>query len=601
MQASVGLELMNPGWTHSIHNIKPQPSASVAGDEDSLSDLEDGNEPPVEYSAEPVHAEGVPRSDTKLSPKNYRTREFGATVFELLRSELKLPGWSNLSDQDKTSIAISKVSGSLTNAVFFVTCSASTQQANQDQEPLAPTVLLRIYGPSSGTLISRKEELHLLHTLSATYGIGPLLLGTFNNGRVEQFFKSRPLSKEEVREPQISTWIARKMAELHSVDLSTVINSDHQDFRAHSQSSCRANSLSSDSKWAPPASITSPSIKNSASPLTTPHLRSLNHTSTREGQRTLSLNVGSKTAKAGVWNNITRWQHEATKVFVDISKALDKLGIQSSSNSLQATSEDDPLERFRATPSPLSSPQALAELFKIVDLPRLIIEMKSYRTWIYNHEKIHGKSLRVFSHNDTQPGNLLLRQDDDPTLREQPQDQIMVIDRILGDLILPIISTNGVQIITTQHTHIRLLDMGNIRHIKNDKGSIKHILDLMIMKKRKKANSTIKRFKDCEIDDFNLDEPDESEITSLRIGECEEDSKVIKELEEDVNLWSPASHAMWALWGLVQARDDLKVQLDHEFEFDYFSYSAERIILFQFMMKARERELTSKLYMFTMV
>ncbi|KNE89811.1 hypothetical protein PSTG_16713 [Puccinia striiformis f. sp. tritici PST-78] len=618
MQASVGLELMNPGWTHSIHNIKPQPSASVAGDEDSLSDLEDGNEPPVEYSAEPVHAEGVPRSDTKLSPKNYRTREFGATVFELLRSELKLPGWSNLSDQDKTSIAISKVSGSLTNAVFFVTCSASTQQANQDQEPLAPTVLLRIYGPSSGTLISRKEELHLLHTLSATYGIGPLLLGTFNNGRVEQFFKSRPLSKEEVREPQISTWIARKMAELHSVDLSTVINSDHQDFRAHSQSSCRANSLSSDSKWAPPASITSPSIKNSASPLTTPHLRSLNHTSTREGQRTLSLNVGSKTAKAGVWNNITRWQHEATKVFVDISKALDKLGIQSSSNSLQATSEDDPLERFRATPSPLSSPQALAELFKIVDLPRLIIEMKSYRTWIYNHEKIHGKSLRVFSHNDTQPGNLLLRQDDDPTLREQPQDQIMVID-------FEYASANPRGFDIANHFHEWCADYHHTTHsysltrhgkyptYQERQRFYKAYLGLDDHEEEEeKANSTIKRFKDCEIDDFNLDEPDESEITvnittsnkitkvSQELGECEEDSKVIKELEEDVNLWSPASHAMWALWGLVQARDDLKVQLDRwlnnlhlssstsdscnnvdEFEFDYFSYSAERIILFR--------------------
>jgi choline kinase len=375
-----------------------------------------------------------------MSIRNYRTPEFGDSLFELLRSQLKLPGWSNLSDQYKPSITISKVSGSLTNAVFFVSCaynsSSQAQPANQlpDLES-PPTVLLRIYGPSSGTLISRKEELHLLHTLSAKYGIGPLLLGTFDNGRVEQFFKSRPLTKEEVRDPQISTWIARKMSELHSVDLSTVINSD-QDPRTQSQSSCRANSLSSDSKWLP-NSINSPSLNHSASrqsipfplstveisiqlkinciffsppsALTTPQLRSLNYNnSTREGQRSLSLVAGSKSAKAGVWNNITRWQHEATKVFVDITKALEKLGIQSTSNpSLPATDEEDPLERFRATPFPLSSPQALAELVKIVDLPRLILEMKSYRAWIYNHERIHGKSPRIFSHNDTQSALVL--------------------------------------------------------------------------------------------------------------------------------------------------------------------------------------------------
>ncbi|KAA1073088.1 hypothetical protein PGT21_035547 [Puccinia graminis f. sp. tritici] len=639
MQASVGLELISSTWAHSIHNHKSSISSQPTLTDDdhnqssssssSLSDLEDESEPPVEYSAAPVHAEGVPQSNTKLSAKKYRTPEFGDSLFELLRSELKLPGWSNLSDQYKSSITISKVSGSLTNAVFFVSCTynSSSQPAIQlpDQES-PPTVLLRIYGPSSGTLISRKEELHLLHTLSAKYGIGPLLLGTFDNGRVEQFFKSRPLTKEEVRDPQISTWIARKMSELHSVDLSTVINCD-QDPRTQSQSSCRANSLSSESKWLP-NSINSPSLNPSASPLTTPQLRSLNYTnSTREGQRSLSLVAGSKSAKAGVWNNITRWQHEATKVFVDITKALEKLGIQPISNpSLPATDEEDPLERFRATPFPLSSPQALAELVKIVDLPRLILEMKSYRAWIYNHERIHGKSPRIFSHNDTQCGNLLLRQDDDPLLREQPQDQIMVIDFEYASA-----NPRGFDIANHFHewcadyhhpTHsYSLTRHGNYPTYLERKRFYRAYLGIdceysktnsAIEKEQSdpKANSYMKRFKDCEISDFNLDEPsdlatlkDTNRVPGTNAGQGvvaekedgEEDGRVMS-LEQDVNLWSPASHAMWALWGLVQARDDLKVQLDRwlaaptpslssnsmdEFEFDYFSYSAERIILFR--------------------
>jgi len=86
-----------------------------------------------------------------------------------------------------------------------------------DQYP--PTLLLRIYGPSSGALISRTEELRILHVLSTQYGLGPQVYGTFMNGRVEQFFPSRALTATEMRDPIISRGIARRMRELHSVDL----------------------------------------------------------------------------------------------------------------------------------------------------------------------------------------------------------------------------------------------------------------------------------------------------------------------------------------------------------------------------------------------
>lgn len=632
MQANVGVELISSSWNHSIHShkssISSQPARPDVDDhnQSSLSDLEDESETPIEYSDAPVHAEGVPQSNTKLFAKNYRTREFEDNLFELLRSQLKLPGWSSLSDQHKSSISISKVSGSLTNAVFFVSCPSlpttghlpsNTQLPDQES---APTVLLRIYGPSSGTLISRKKELHLLHTLSTHYGIGPLILGTFFNGRIEQFFKSRPLSKEEVRDPQISSWIARKMSELHSVDLSTVINYSDQDLQTQTLSSCRANSLSSEGKWFP-ASVTSPTPKQSSSPLTTPQLRSVNYNASREGQRSLSLVAGSKSVKAGVWNNITRWQHEATKVFLDIAKALDKLGVQSTNNpTLSSTDDEDPLERFRSMSPPLSSPQALSEYVKLVDLPRLIIEMKSYRAWIHCYEKIHGRSPMIFSHNDTQCGNLLLRQDDDPSLSEHPHDQIRVID-------FEYVSANPRGFDIANHFHEWCADYHHPTHsysltrhgsyptYSERKRFYQAYLGINYdqnqtdskMKEETDGNTTIQRFKDCEISDFNLDEPTLDPATAKNttstpgpkgaLGKVhkEEDERVLS-LEQDVNLWSPASHAMWALWGLVQARDDLKIQLDRwlveanpvasnhsieEFEFDYFSYSAERIILFR--------------------
>jgi len=82
-----------------------------------------------------------------------------------------------------------------------------------------PTLLLRIYGPSSDALISRTEELRILYVLSTEYGLGPKVYGTFGNGRVEQFFPSRALTAEEMRMPTVSQGIARRMRELHSVDL----------------------------------------------------------------------------------------------------------------------------------------------------------------------------------------------------------------------------------------------------------------------------------------------------------------------------------------------------------------------------------------------
>jgi choline kinase len=61
--------------------------------------------------------------------------------------------------------------------------------------------------------------------LSSVYGIGPRVFGTFGNGRVEEYFESSALTAGEMREPQISRWIARRMRELHRVDV-TIVSGD---------------------------------------------------------------------------------------------------------------------------------------------------------------------------------------------------------------------------------------------------------------------------------------------------------------------------------------------------------------------------------------
>lgn len=75
-------------------------------------------------------------------------------------------------------------------------------------------LLLRIYGPQVEHLIDRDKELQILRRL-ARKRIGPRLLGTFSNGRFEQFFEARTLTAKDLRIPETSKQIARRMRELH--------------------------------------------------------------------------------------------------------------------------------------------------------------------------------------------------------------------------------------------------------------------------------------------------------------------------------------------------------------------------------------------------
>lgn len=63
-------------------------------------------------------------------------------------------------------------------------------------------------------LIDREKELQILRRL-ARKNIGPRLLGTFVNGRFEEFFHARTLTPRDLRNPATSKQIAKRMRELH--------------------------------------------------------------------------------------------------------------------------------------------------------------------------------------------------------------------------------------------------------------------------------------------------------------------------------------------------------------------------------------------------
>ena len=178
-----------------------------------------------------------------LMSRKYKTTAFRAALLEVLQT-IKVPTWSSTALEPQH-IQISKVSGALTNAVFFISydgaapptsttvsqTSASSaphlthHSSSYSQTSTPRTVLLRIYGPSSSTLISRTDELHTLHILSSVHRIGPRVFGTFQNGRVEEWFDSSALTAKDLRDPIQSRWIGMRMRELHGVDVLGVVGS----------------------------------------------------------------------------------------------------------------------------------------------------------------------------------------------------------------------------------------------------------------------------------------------------------------------------------------------------------------------------------------
>ena len=68
-------------------------------------------------------------------------------------------------------------------------------------------------------LIDRESELQILRRL-ARKRIGPRLLGTFKNGRFEEFLNAKTLTPEDLRNAETSKQIAKRMRELHEgIDL----------------------------------------------------------------------------------------------------------------------------------------------------------------------------------------------------------------------------------------------------------------------------------------------------------------------------------------------------------------------------------------------
>ncbi|KAJ7139775.1 protein kinase subdomain-containing protein PKL/CAK/ChoK [Mycena epipterygia] len=397
--------------------------------------------PFAEGEVEVVTEQGLRHAELKLEARHYKQASFAAHLLQCLRS-LKVPTWlgPDVTPQD---IRIYKVSGSLTNAVFFVSSSLL--------EPR--TVLLRIYGPSSGSLISRPRELHTLHVLSSQYYIGPRVYGTFENGRVEEYFDSTTLTASDLRDPKISRWIGARMAELHSVDIEAV----------------EGTSLESRGEGA-------------------------------------GWEIGAK-------KNVKSWIHPAREV--------------------------------------LALPTVSEILRREFDLDAFKKDWDMYMQWLACVDDVTKGSRRVYAHNDAQYGNLLLLTTRNEKLPEHRQ--LIVVD-------FEYASPNPASFDIANHFH---------EWTANYHSETPHLL----AHSRYPTKEERYNFYMAYLEHSTLS-PDSLPLTKFEL------MGLMPDLDTQVKAWSPASHAMWAIWGLVQAREDVEGGVE-EPEFDYIGYAQCRMEAFR--------------------
>ncbi|KAF2642134.1 kinase-like protein [Massarina eburnea CBS 473.64] len=210
-------------------------SAISSGEDhfDSIDQLVPSCEATLDNSKTFSYSAGGPESEstTDLTAGSKRVKgEKEAWVtfkYEIVRLShtLKLKGWRRVPLDHSNEIDVQRLSGALTNAVYVVSPPKElpSQEPRENGLPVPknppPKLLLRIYGPQVEHLIDRESELQILRRL-ARKRIGPRMLGTFTNGRFEEFFNARPLTPQELRLADTSRQIAKRMRELHEgIDL----------------------------------------------------------------------------------------------------------------------------------------------------------------------------------------------------------------------------------------------------------------------------------------------------------------------------------------------------------------------------------------------
>jgi hypothetical protein len=125
--------------------------------------------------------------------------------------------------------------------------------------------------------------------------------------------------------------------------------------------------------------------------------------------------------KLCVWENITCWTRQAKNVLRELDELAQLPGfVKLFSTASSASTPSGPGGPTTATTTtvtaegeaehvtPLASPARTFAIRSMLNIPLFEQQVRLYRQYVHRAERAIGKSKRVFAHNDTQYGNLLL-------------------------------------------------------------------------------------------------------------------------------------------------------------------------------------------------
>ena len=666
-------------------------------------DSEDSGTEPFDQDEEDMHADGIPAArGWRLDLRRADHPKFRTDVLKMFSEVLRLEGWHpdavdpSLLPLHPDNLCLDRVSGAMTNAVFFVSYVPKNAIC-----ALPPKVLLRVYGLGSEALLSRRTELLILHTLSSLYEIGPHIMGTFANGRVEEYYDCDPVGPHGIRDlgeksDGIAYWISARMRELHEVPLdviktvleqgdlrapsekgfgrgienhimasahrprrwSRIGRTDGTDAGTHMQSysyfahpspalfrQSNASTMSFDSLATSYDSHVCYSSDSSGTPLAgmTPNMpvtpatqfsSNILGTPARQPDQCMSpLALGPSsscgtpqsdtTPYPGVWRRMKRWMREASKVIELVNSLCASPEGQAIFRALDLPEALSVVARDTALPPATTAHElgntrtSLREMIMsllAIDLPQVCLQVARYKWFVRQWERRHGKSRRVFCHNDSQYGNLLLRRFDEkgqlyPVAAgmPRPQSESEARSRRRGDTkVLPhhrlvvidfeYSSPNPRAYDIANHFHEWRADYHDLERPWSlvDHGAyptaserrlwlrsyVEHGLTLntRTSSPAKLAGSDLPVVPEMELPDsvvtterrpeikteprrpsysprvFSGTSPASRALFSQREVAIESD---VDRLEEEIRIWSPATHIVWGLWGVVISREDI--------------------------------------------
>lgn len=104
--------------------------------------------------------------------------------------------------------------GAISNVLFI--CGLPDDYKSNRETP--NKVLLRIcFNPDKENSLTDT----IVFALLSERRMGPKLYGVFEEGRIEEFIESRPLSTEELPTPEIAAEIARLLSKIHRLNIPT--------------------------------------------------------------------------------------------------------------------------------------------------------------------------------------------------------------------------------------------------------------------------------------------------------------------------------------------------------------------------------------------